>query len=163
MVIAARFAHVNLIARDWRRLARFYQQVLGCIPVPPERKLEGEPLERGTGIRGAALEGVHLRLPGLGDGGPTLEIFEYRPSLAGTAAAVNQLGFGHLAFAVGDVEVARDAVLAAGGHSVGDVVTLAITSTRSVQFAYVTDPEGNIVELQRWLTQPGSEGRRSGT
>jgi catechol-2,3-dioxygenase len=36
-VIEARFGHVNLVARDWRRLADFYTRVLGCEFVPPER------------------------------------------------------------------------------------------------------------------------------
>ena len=33
----ARYAHTNLIARDWRRLSDFYVRVFGCVPVPPER------------------------------------------------------------------------------------------------------------------------------
>lgn len=77
MTLSASFAHVNLVAKDWRRLARFYEQVLGCVPVPPERKLEGEQLERATGVRRATIQGAHLRLPGPAEKGPTLEIFQY--------------------------------------------------------------------------------------
>lgn len=153
MTLSASFAHVNLVAKDWRRLARFYEQVLGCVPVPPERKLEGEQLERATGVPGAAIRGAHLRLPGLGEQGPTLEIFQYVKHAGSGPAAVNRPGFAHIAFAVDDVKAARDAVLAAGGGSVGEIVTLPITDTRVVTFAYVTDPEGNIIELQRWSDQ----------
>ncbi len=151
MAMQSRFAHVNLIARDWRLLAHFYEQVFGCVPVPPERKLKGEPLEHATGVQGAALQGVHLRLPGFGEEGPTLEIFEYGHSLEADPRAMNRQGFAHLAFAVGDVSAARDAVLEAGGKSVGEIVTLAVSNARSVRFVYVADPEGNILELQRWL------------
>ena len=77
MTISARYVHTNLIARDWRSLARFYQDVFGCVPVPPERDLSGPEMEAGTGIAGAHLHGIHLRLPGHGDAGPTLEIFSY--------------------------------------------------------------------------------------
>jgi len=63
MSIQAKYVHTNLIAGDWCRLATFYQQVFGCIPVPPERDLKGEKLEAGTGIPGAHLRGIHLRLP----------------------------------------------------------------------------------------------------
>ena len=77
MTINARYVHTNLIARDWRGLARFYQEVLGCVPVPPERDLSGPDMDAGTGIPGAHLRGMHLRLPGRGDDGPTLEIFTY--------------------------------------------------------------------------------------
>ena len=77
MSFTATYGHTNLIARDWRTLAAFYERVFGCVPVPPVRDLEGDALERGTGVPGARLQGVHLRLPGCGDAGPTLEIFTY--------------------------------------------------------------------------------------
>jgi catechol 2,3-dioxygenase-like lactoylglutathione lyase family enzyme len=150
MACEARFAHVNLIAKDWRQLAHFYEQVLGCVPVPPERKLQGKRLERATGVPGARIQGVHLRLPGLGEMGPTLEIFQYNQCLGTPPAGVNQQGLAHVAFAVDDVKAARDAVLAAGGSSVGELVTLPVSETRAVTFVYVRDPEGNIIELQKW-------------
>jgi catechol 2,3-dioxygenase-like lactoylglutathione lyase family enzyme len=150
MASGARFAHVNLIADDWRRLGRFYEDVLGCVRVLPERRLEGDGLAAATGVAGAKIQGAHLRLPGYGGAGPTLEIFQYDPRLAGPPAAANQRGWGHVAFAVEDVEAVREAVLAAGGNSVGQVVTLEVSESRAVTFAYVRDPEGNIIELQKW-------------
>jgi catechol 2,3-dioxygenase-like lactoylglutathione lyase family enzyme len=146
----ARFGHVNIIASDWRRLARFYEDLFGCKAVPPERDYSGPDLERGTGVAGAALRGAHLRLPGHGPGGPTLEIYEYRESAERLPPAANRLGLGHLAFGVDDVAAARDAVAAAGGALVGEVVTLTTADGRQVTWCYVTDPEGNIVELQAW-------------
>ena len=77
MSIPARYVHTNLIAEDWRSLARFYQEVFGCVPVPPERDFQGEKLDAGTGLSGAHMRGVHLRLPGYGETGPTLEILNY--------------------------------------------------------------------------------------
>ena len=65
MAMQSRFAHINLIAKDWRRLARFYQETFGCVPVPPERELEGELLERATGVHGAAIRGGAPWAPGL--------------------------------------------------------------------------------------------------
>ena len=149
-MIEARFVHTNLIAHDWRRLVRFYQQVFGCTPVPPERELKGEWLEAATGVPGAQIQGVHLRLPGHGQAGPTLEIFAYRPHMERPATAVNRPGFAHIAFAVDDVEAAREAVLAAGGGAVGPVVSVPVPGAGTVTFVYATDPEGNVVELQRW-------------
>ena len=149
-MIEARFGHVNLIARDWRRLADFYTRVLGCTVVPPERDLRGPILEAGTGIRGAALHGVHLRLPGLAPDGPTLEIFEYESMPDAQTPAPNRPGFGHIAFVVADVRAARERVLREGGAPVGEVVTSETSDGRRVTWTYVTDPEGNIVELQSW-------------
>jgi predicted enzyme related to lactoylglutathione lyase len=149
-VIQARFAHTNLIAEDWRLLAGFYQSVFGCVAVPPERDLHGEKLEAGTGLKGAHLRGVHLRLPGYGENGPTLEIFSYDDLAEAGVKAVNRPGFAHIAFQVEEVEAARQDVLQAGGRAVGEVVTLQIADGRQVTWCYVTDLEGNILELQAW-------------
>jgi catechol 2,3-dioxygenase-like lactoylglutathione lyase family enzyme len=148
--LGARFGHVNVIANDWRRLADFYQRVFGCEPVPPERDYGGADLERGTAVAGATLRGVHLRLPGLGDTGPTLEIYTYGENVAGGVATANRTGWGHVAFAVNDVPTAREAVLENGGAEVGEVVTLQTADRRRVTWCYVADPEGNLVELQSW-------------
>lgn len=120
MPFSARFVHTNIVARDWRRLARFYEQVLGCIPVPPERHITGQWIEAATGVPNARIDGVHLRLPGHGEAGPTLEIFQYNQEASGLPPAINRPGLAHIAFAVDDVEAARDAVLANGGATVGE-------------------------------------------
>jgi predicted enzyme related to lactoylglutathione lyase len=150
MTLNARFVHTNLVARDWKKLARFYEQVFDCTPVPPERNLAGQWLEDVTGVPDAQIQGIHLRLPGLGDAGPTLEVFQYNHLEERPAAVANRPGLGHIAFAVDDVEAARGAVLAAGGGTVGEVVTLDVPGAGTGTFVYLTDPEGNIIELQRW-------------
>jgi RimJ/RimL family protein N-acetyltransferase/catechol 2,3-dioxygenase-like lactoylglutathione lyase family enzyme len=156
--VTARFGHTNLIARDWKRLSRFYQEVFGCIPVPPERHYEGADLERGTGVPGAALDGEHLLLPGHGPAGPTLEIYTYTLLAEGPHPAVNRPGLAHLAFSVDDVTAARTAVLDGGGTPVGDVVTLQLSTGARVTWCYVADPEGNIIEVQSWAyPQRGSD------
>ena len=149
MLLAAKYVHTNLIARDWWRLARFYQEVFACTPVPPERRLEGEWLAAATRLAGARIEGIHLRLPGWGERGPTLEVFQYNEVSDGKAA-VNRPGLAHLAFAVDDVAAAVQAVLEAGGSEVGKQVTVDISGAGRITFAYVADPEGNTIELQHW-------------
>lgn len=150
MIAGAKYGHTNLIARDWRKLAGFYQELFGCVPVPPERDFKGKDLERGSGIPGAELQGVHLRLPGHGADGPTLEIFHYNILESRPGVAVNRPGFGHIAFVVDDVPSAREAVLAAGGGPVGETVTLTTATGAKVTWVYVTDPEDNVIELQSW-------------
>jgi predicted enzyme related to lactoylglutathione lyase len=149
-ISGARYAHTNLIARDWRALSHFYQDVFGCVPSGPERDFSGPELEAGTGIPGATLQGAHLLLPGHGDHGPTLEIFHYSILEEAQPPAVNRPGFGHVAFAVDDVHAARGRVIEAGGKPVGGVVTLQVKTGARVTWCYVTDPEGNIIELQAW-------------
>ncbi len=149
MAIHARYVHTNLIARDWQSLTRFYREVFGCIPVPPERDLAGPEMDAGTGLREAHLRGMHLRLPGYGDSGPTLEIFGYDSLAERLPTAVNRPGYGHVAFSVDDVAAAREAVLARGGTAIGEVVTIPVGGGK-ITWCYVTDPEGNTIELQRW-------------
>ena len=147
-MIAARYVHTNIIARDWRKLARFYEDVFGCVLVPPERDLSGEWLERGSGVRGAHIRGVHLRLPGYGDSGPTIEIFSYDDVVAQGHPVANRAGYGHVAFLVDDVARAMAEVALHGGKP-GEIVSHA-TPAGVLEFVYVRDPEDNLIELQRW-------------
>ena len=141
MTIKAKYVHTNLIAKDWRTLAGFYQEVFGCMPVPPERDFQGETLEAGTGIPGVHLRGIHLRLPGYEEDGPTLEIFSYTPQETRLSTAVNRPGFTHIAFQVEDVPAARASALTAGGKPAGEVVTLTIATGAKVIWCYLSDPE----------------------
>ena len=145
-----RYGHTNLIARDWRRLAGWYERLFGCTPVPPERDYAGRDLERGTAVPNAALTGVHLRLPGYVNDAPTPEIYTFASTEGASEARIDRPGFRHIAFAVADVEAARTRVLAEGGSPVGEIVSLATADGRRVTWCYVTDPEGNVVELQSW-------------
>ena len=81
------------------------------------------------------------------------EIFTYNDLLEHPTTAVNRPGFGHIAFSVEDVAGARDEILAAGGRPVGEVVTVTLSSGAQVTWCYVTDPEGNVIELQSWSRQ----------
>src|SRR5688500_1783254 len=119
--MVAKFVHTNLTAKDWRRLAQFYCEVFECIPKPPERLHSGDWLDDLTALKGARVAGVHLGLPGFDSGGPTLEIFTYLDMREASTPVANEPGFGHIAFAVDDVDAALAAVIAAGGSSVGRV------------------------------------------
>jgi len=146
----AKYVHTNLIAEDWHRLTKFYTDVFGCILVPPERDYRGAELDSATGLKDAHLTGAHLRLPGWGDNGPTIEIYGYDRHQPHPGTSVNRPGFGHIAFEVDDVRNARQEVLANSGEAVGEIVTLATKIGTRVTWCYMTDPEGNIIELQSW-------------
>ena len=152
MITRARYVHTNLIARDWRRLADFYTEVFGCVPVPPERDLSGEWLDRATGIRGSHIRGIHLRLPGSDGGssqnGPTLEIFQYDTMPEKKQRRADTPGFSHIAFAVDDVQAAAQAIFKAGGSAVGELTQLRMPGVGVLTFQYVADPEGNMIEIQ---------------
>ncbi len=153
------FGHVNIVASDWKRLSRFYQAVFGCVPVPPRRRLSGDWLEAGTGIAGAALEGEHLRLPGLGAEGPTLEIYSYVGMLDKPEVAANRLGLGHLAFRVPDVADALDRIRSEGGRALGTISSTTVPGKGRLTFVYACDPEDNVIEVQAWSGATTDEPR----
>lgn len=145
-----KYVHTNIVSRNWKKLAQFYIDVFDCTSLQPERKLSGEWLETGTGLKGADLEGVHLKLPGYGEEGPTLEIFQYKKQEARNRPAVNRPGFTHIAFSVENVEETLKKILSNGGKALGEMVTKEIPGAGTISFVYATDPEGNIVEIQKW-------------
>lgn len=149
-----RYAHTNLIARDWRSLAAFYRAVFDCRLAPPERSQRGAWLARGTGVPDAALEGVHLLLPGHGEDGPTLEIYSYESLVESEAGPANRRGLRHLAFEVEGVAAVAERVVEAGGSLEGELVERSIPGVGRLSFVYVRDPEGNLIELQSWAREP---------
>lgn len=124
--------------------------VFDCKPYGPERDLSGEWLEKGTGVANAEIKGLHLLLPGFGENGPTLEIFQYPENLDKHPTAANRKGFGHIAFKVDNVADYVQKVLNHGGSLVGETVVGNIPGAGPLSFAYVTDPDGNMIELQKW-------------
>ncbi|MFC1896485.1 VOC family protein [Thermodesulfobacteriota bacterium] len=146
--MTVRYKHTNVVARDWDRLACFYENIFKCVRVPPERHISGSWLEEGTGVKDARISGVHLRLPGVGRGGPTLEIFQYAHIEEGLPPKANRAGFSHIAFEVEDVHEVINSVLENGGSKIGQVTSCRIEGLGDLVFVYLADPEGNIIEVQ---------------
>ena len=144
-----KYVHTNLIARDWKSLSDFYIKVFNCRLLPPERNLSDKWLEKCTGVKGASLKGVHLLLPGYNENGPTLEIFQYGKNEEKSYPVANREGFGHIAFAVEDVEKMLELVVYSGGSRLGEV-TRKDFGNKILICVYAQDPEGNILELQKW-------------
>jgi len=148
--VKIKYRHLNIVASDWRKLATFYEKALGCEIVPPERDLSGPWIEQGVGVKGAKITGIHVRLPGHGDNGTTIEILQYAENLPKPSPKANREGFSHIAFEVDDVEAVMRKVLEHGGSKVGDIASGHVEGTGQVTLVYLADPEGNIVELQSW-------------
>lgn len=145
-----RFAHTNIVAKDWKQLSEFYINVFSCRIKPPVRNLSGDWLDQATGLKQAALAGVHLLLPGHGDNGPTLEIFSYKDIHECDPIMANYSGFTHIAFEVDDVVTTVNAALSNGATLLGKVTEKIIDKVGLLKFVYFRDPEGNIVEIQSW-------------
>lgn len=144
-----RYAHTNIVAKDYQKLTAFYKAVFRCESIGETRDLQGGWLDRLTGIANAHITGEHLCLPGYGTDHPTLEIFSYDTMEAGHSA-LNRCGIAHLAFEVDDVETTLQLLLQNGGAQIGELVKTAYADGREAVFVYAADCEGNIVELQSW-------------
>ena len=152
MNMEIKYKHTNLIAKDWKHLSDFYQKVFKCEPVLPERDLSGEWLDKITGITAAQISWIHLRLPGFGDEGPTLEIFQYDSMPEHPVVNPNTPGFSHIAFEVDDVSAAAETIFNHGGSPVGELTTRDVHGVGLLTVQYVADPEGNIIEIQKLET-----------
>ena len=145
-----RFAHINIVSADWKKLVAFYVKTFECEIVPPIRNQSGEFLDKGTGLKNAKLQGAHLSLPGYDKNSPTLEIYQYETFENQEHIAPNKRGFGHIAFEVGDVGEILKKVLENGGKKCGEITKMEIEGAGKITFIYVRDPEGNLIELQNW-------------
>jgi len=152
MTNKTKYTHTNINAKDWKSLSKFYETVFGCKPIGPERSLYGEWFERVTGVKGANVRGQHLALPGYNDDGPTFEIFTYNIPHGTESAHINGFGFAHVAFEVDDVEATYKKLIEEGGSACGDMVEQFYPSLgKTLKVIYAKDPEGNIIEIQKWI------------
>ena len=148
--MATRYAHVNIIAADWKLLCDFYQNVFDCEPVSSARDHHGKQTDALTGMSDIRIRGRHMRVPGHGENGPTIEIFTFSENAPAQPRPLNRPGFAHLAFEVDDVDAKRAQIKKLGGDDYGELVTIDIAEAGRLTLLYMTDPEGNIVELQKW-------------
>lgn len=144
-----RYVHTNIIAKDSKRLIKFYKDVLQCKSIGETRDLQGEWLDKLTGIPNAHIVGEHLCLPGYETDHPTLEIFSY-DTMEDACIAINKCGIAHLAFEVDDVENTLQLLLQNGGKQIGELVKTEYANGKKAVLVYATDCEGNIIELQSW-------------
>jgi predicted enzyme related to lactoylglutathione lyase len=75
-------------------------------------------------------------------------VFEYAENASPSARAANLPSFSHIAFQVDDVEKKHEEVLAHGGGDLGRIQAIDIPGAGRLTLDYLTDPEGNIIELQ---------------
>ncbi len=122
MVTTEGLTHIHLVVRDLERSLRFYTRALGM----QERFREGPHM-------------VFLNTPGSNDL-ITLNADPSEAHLAGAAGGVTHFGFrlrdlATLDTAITEVEAAGGKLLRRGEHGLG------------VPFAYVSDPDGYVIEL----------------
>lgn len=145
-----KYVHTNIICKNIDVLSKFYINVFECKQTGSETKISGNWVEKGTGIPKAEARAINLQLPGYEKDGPVLEIFQYTEILDEQISPKgNSKGIGHLAFKVDNVQEVLNKVLQNGGNKLGELVIQEFKSG-TFTYIYVTDPEGNIIEVQNW-------------
>jgi predicted enzyme related to lactoylglutathione lyase len=147
--MSTKYVHTNIVSIDINKLAKFYIDTFDCKQQGRESEMMGDWVDKGTGVKNAKLKSIILQLPGY-ENGPTLEIFQYSEILEGEALPkANIKGIGHLAFSVDNVEEMLNKAIQNGGNKLGELVTKEFKSGVLI-YIYITDPEGNIIEIQSW-------------
>jgi len=150
MTLVCKYLHTNLTVKNIERMQSFYVEIFGCEPLREIDHLTGKWIEDITSVKHGEIKYAHLRFPGHGTDGPELELIQYLNPTKEFDITPDTYGFGHLSFGVDDVHKALDAIVAAGGGSVGKVVTVDVPKRGRLTEVYATDPEGNIIELQSY-------------
>lgn len=133
MAFTASAHHVGLSVADLDAEQRWYQSNLGLDEVV-ERVQLPEPPVRTVVLR--APSGLRLEL---------IELAGSEPSSADNPLeAARTQTYGHLALEVDDLDTAFSELSAAGAHPVSPP---APGASPGMRFAYVQDPEGNLLEL----------------
>ncbi|MGV1033813.1 MAG: VOC family protein [Microbacteriaceae bacterium] len=137
--------HVGLSVADLEAQAEWYARALG---LKRTGRFEVPPL----GLRGEFV---------LSDEGWAIELLEREGSDGGLRApdpmtALLTRGYGHVCLRVADVDAMFDALIAAGAL---ERLSPRESPEPGVRFAFVADPEGNLIEL---LDRPGPIGTKVG-
>src|SRR5882762_3206634 len=126
--------HTSLSVADLDAQRAWYQRALGLHEVVEEFQLD-EPAVRTVVLRSGS--GVRLEL--IERAGATRNRAYTDP-----LDAASTLGFGHWAVSVRDLDSAFASIVAAGGTGVWPPADAVQPGAR---FAYIKDPEGNLIEL----------------
>ena len=145
-----RLDHVNIVVTDMARAVRFYGEVLG-LQRGFECHLEGEWIDRVTGLSGARAHCVFLEP----EGGGRVELLQYL-SPTGESLPANRLpqtpGVRHLAFQVNNLDALCERLQTAGVTLVSPPVEVPfrVAHAGRKRLCYFHDPEGVLLEITEY-------------
>ena len=152
-----RLDHVNIVVEDMERSRRFYGDVLGLEP-GFEATLEGEWIERVTGLTGARAHCVFFEFPGAG---ARIELLEYYTAKGGQFYPnrfPSVIGARHIAFEVDDMAdfVARLTERGVVFVSEPIEVPFRVGAIGRKWVCYFHDPDGVLLEAAAYdRSEPG--------
>jgi catechol 2,3-dioxygenase-like lactoylglutathione lyase family enzyme len=143
------FHHGNIIVSDLDRAKKFYTEVLG-LTVAMETEIDDAEFARGVNIPGTKVRGIFFSVPNT----PTMiEMFQYvapdKSKSHNPGERASDIGIGHLAFQVSDIDAAYERLRDKGVSFVSSPVKIADShkDVGGVRFCYFRDPDGTLLEL----------------
>jgi len=137
-----RLTHIGICVSDWERSLGFYRDVLGFRYLS-ELQLAGEPSSTLLQLPDVELRAIYLERDGM-----RIELLHYPvPGHRGdgTPRPLNQLGLTHLSLRVADLAGLLESLRTAGVHILER--TRIDIPTFEAGAAFVTDPDGTLIEL----------------
>lgn len=148
MINLVNFRHIAIIVNDYAKMVNFYSRVLG-FQINREFKIKSKEFQRGVGMKGAKARVAHLSISGTT---PEIEIAEYFPKIRKSRdiSKANAPGYRHIALVVTDLKKAYQRLKKLGIDFFSSPICISKPKNISgVQFVYLKDPEGNIIELNQ--------------
>jgi glyoxylase I family protein len=141
MVPLLRLTHVGICVSDMERSLRFYRDLLG-FEYEHDLEVAGEPTDTLLRLRGVELKAVYLARDGV-----RIELLRFAspPAPPPRERALHERGLTHLSFRVADLSATLAALRAAGERVLEETVVLFPEFQAGA--AFVTDPDGQLIEL----------------
>jgi glyoxylase I family protein len=143
-----RLRHIAIVVNDLELIVNFYTQFLD-FKIKRRYLINGEEFRKGIGIPNASAKGAHLSIP---SSEVELELLEFSGKTKEKSDFLlpDVHGFRHIAFAVNDLDAYYNQLKSKGAQFISEPVTLKTPKELAgIQFVYLRDPEGNIIELSQ--------------
>ncbi|MCW2235783.1 VOC family protein [Azospirillum canadense] len=142
------FDHVNISVRDLDRAIRFYGETFG-LTLMLRQTLSGDWFDAIRGTHGAVADCAILVNA---DHSLRIEMLSF-PTQQPGPGGIDDVGIGHFAITVDDIDAVRERAIRAGATPVGAVVEVPRSILpKGKRMCYLRDPDGILLELAQRLS-----------
>jgi catechol 2,3-dioxygenase-like lactoylglutathione lyase family enzyme len=137
--------HINIVVKDLKKAADFFKD-LGFVTVK-EGSLEGEWINKVTGLNGVKAEYVKVAYPG---DSTTIELLKYHSPEGTTDPEIgkpNQIGYRHMAIEVKNIQEKVKELKQKGIECISEIQNYG----QGKKLCYFYGPEGILLELAEYV------------
>lgn len=156
--------HHGLTVSDLDRSVAWYCEVIGLKEVHRQTG-DNDYTRTLVGVPGAKIRVAQLSFAGRAGSWPSshvLELIEYEKKRGAHVRPLpNDVGAGHIAFVVDDIDIICQRVKASGANLRNDPVTVSEGINRGSRACYLHDPDGHTLELMQYGAEREAQLRES--